>query len=75
MPTYMYETVPVAEGETSERFEIKQRFADPPLEVHPQTGMPVRRVISGGMGLVTRPSGELPEPGCGPESCRCGRFS
>ena len=75
MPTYLYETVPAAEGSTSERFEIKQRFDDPPLEVHPQTGVPVRRVISGGMGLVARSSGEEPAPGCGPETCSCGRFS
>ena len=75
MPTYLYETVPSAENGAAERFEIKQSFNDPPLEVHPETGVPVRRVISGGMGLMTKSGMELPEPGCGPESCRCGRFS
>ena len=75
MPTYLYETVPAAGNGAAKRFEVKQRFNDPPLEVHPETGVPVRRVISGGMGLVTRSGAELPEPACGPESCRCGRFT
>lgn len=75
MPTYLYETVPAAGNGAAKRFEVKQSFSDPPLEVHPETGVPVRRVISGGMGLVTRSGAELPEQGCGPESCRCGKFS
>mgnify|MGYP001599641251 CR=1 FL=1 len=45
MPNYVYETVP-AEGEEPERFEVRQSFFDPPLEVHPETGAPVRRVIT-----------------------------
>ena len=75
MPTYLYETVPGAEGAQAERFEIKQRFSEPPLTVHPETGEPVRRVISGGMGLMTKSSEKLPEPACGPDTCTCGRFS
>jgi hypothetical protein len=78
MPTYLYETLPDAGGGVSERFEVKQHFSEPPLAAHPVTGKPVRRVISGGMGLVTRSAADadLPEPGpgCGPETCRCGRF-
>jgi hypothetical protein len=38
----------------------------------------VRRVISGGLGLMTRSpgAGSMPEPGpgCGPGTCGCGRF-
>lgn len=52
MPTYIYETVepnPV-------RFEIKQSMRDEPLTAHPQTGVPVRRVISGGYGLIVKTS-------------------
>jgi predicted nucleic acid-binding Zn ribbon protein len=78
MPTYVYETMPANPGVAAERFEVRQSFGEAPLEVHPQTGAPVRRVISGGMGLVTRGSEEsLPEPGpgCGPATCGCGRFS
>lgn len=78
MPTYLYETIPASATEQVEQFEMKQSFSEAPLEAHPTTGAPVRRVISGGMGLVTRGEGgsALPEPGpgCGPGSCGCGRF-
>lgn len=75
MPTYLYETVPDSpEGEVA-RFEVKQSFSDAPLTSHPETGAPVRRVISGGIGLLTKSENSLPEPGCGPANCGCGRFS
>lgn len=78
MPTYLYETVPDSPAVPPERFEVRQGFSDPALEVHPATGAPVRRVISGGMGLVMKSAAgaSLPEaaPGCGPGSCGCGRF-
>jgi predicted nucleic acid-binding Zn ribbon protein len=74
---YLYETVPEHAGEAIDRFEVKQSFAEPALTMHPETGAPVRRVISGGMGLMTKSENSLPEPGpgCGPGSCGCGRFS
>lgn len=74
MPTYVYETLP-PRGTEPERFEWRQAMSEPPLERHPETGVPVRRVISGGLGFLPV-SGAAPEPGpaCGPESCRCGRF-
>jgi predicted nucleic acid-binding Zn ribbon protein len=78
MPIYQYETIPALPDESVERFEVRQHFSDQPLAVHPDTGVPVRRVISGGIGLLTRSSdASLPEPGpgCGPGSCGCGRFS
>jgi predicted nucleic acid-binding Zn ribbon protein len=75
MPTYLYETVPVSGGEPVERFEVRQSFSEAPLETHPQTGAPVRRVISGGMGMMTKSENSLPEPGCGPGTCGCGKFS
>jgi predicted nucleic acid-binding Zn ribbon protein len=79
MPTYLYETVPAGPGDEIERFEVKQSFSDAPLVSHPATGQPVRRVISGGLGLMTKSSAgdSLPEPGpgCGPGTCGCGRFS
>ncbi len=79
MPTYLYETIPSSASEAVERFEVRQSFTEPVLAVHPETGAPVRRVISGGMGLMTKgatDAGALPEPGpgCGPGSCGCGRF-
>ncbi|CAG1772659.1 hypothetical protein BAC2_02830 [uncultured bacterium] len=77
MPTYLYETIPTDPDQAVDRFEVKQSFAELPLTRHPASGAAVRRVISGGIGLVTRPANSLPEPGpgCGPESCGCGRFS
>ena len=76
MPTYLYETVPAHPENTADRFELKQSFSDAPLTVHPQTGAPVRRVISGGIGLMTKSENSLPNPGpgCGPANCGCGRF-
>lgn len=77
MPTYTYETVPERDGDAVERFELRQGFDDEPLSTHPRTGAPVRRVISGGMGVMTRGGeADLPDPGagCGPGSCGCGRF-
>jgi predicted nucleic acid-binding Zn ribbon protein len=73
MPTYVYETI----SATPERFEVRQGFNDPALTAHPQTGEPVRRVISGGLAVLANgtPSSESPEPGCGPATCHCGRFN
>jgi len=77
MPTYTYETIPAAPELPTERFEVRQGFSETPLSVHPETGAPVRRVISGGLALMTKGSDtSLPQPGpgCGPGSCGCGRF-
>jgi len=54
MPTYIYETVPT-NGAAEERFEIVQRMTDDPLRVHPETGDPVRRIITGGQGVKGKP--------------------
>lgn len=71
MPTYTYETL----SSTPRRFEVRQSFSDAPLEQDPETGEPVRRVISGGAALLTsKESGKLGQPdvgGCG-SSCGCG---
>ena len=67
MPTYIYETVEASPV----RFEVKQSMRDEPLALHPQTGVPVRRVISGGYGILqksappTRPAGCDNRGGCG----------
>ncbi len=78
MPTYIYQTI-AAEGQQTETFELRQGMSDPPLERHPESGAPVRRVISGGMGLIdtSERAVNLPQPGaCGPGggSCGCGKF-
>jgi len=45
MPFYEYEVVR-PDGKPGRRFTVRQRMSDPPLEVDPETGEPVRRLIS-----------------------------
>ncbi|MGH7695322.1 MAG: FmdB family zinc ribbon protein [Gemmatimonadaceae bacterium] len=75
MPTYLYETMP-DDGAATERFEWRQSMRDAPLSAHPETGVPVRRVIVGGLGHMSASDKSFPEPGpgCGPGTCGCGRF-
>ena len=54
MATYVYETIPAGPNEQPRRFEVEQKMSDPPLTKEPATGLPVRRVITGGSGIVTR---------------------
>ncbi len=51
MATYVYETIPADGGEVR-RYEIRQSMKDAPLTKHPETGEPIRRVITGGLGLI-----------------------
>jgi len=52
MALYVYETTDPAQP--VRRFEIQQSMKDDPLKVHPETGEPIRRVISGGYGYMSR---------------------
>lgn len=45
MPTYTYEIIN-ADGSSGETFQIERRMSDPPLERHPETNEPVRRVFT-----------------------------
>jgi len=54
MATYVYETIPQKKGEKVRRFEIEQKMSDDALTHDPETGLPVKRVIVGGSGLITR---------------------
>ncbi|MBX7210830.1 MAG: zinc ribbon domain-containing protein [Verrucomicrobiaceae bacterium] len=75
MPTYVYETIPAATDEQPVRFEMKQSMNDAALTRHPESGKPVRRVITGGTGVMggtgtsTQSSGG---GGCG-SGCGCHR--
>ncbi|HEY0930798.1 MAG TPA: hypothetical protein VGE27_12830 [Gemmatimonas sp.] len=78
MPIYVYETLPETQGETPERFEVRQSMSEAPLTAHPESGRPVRRVLSGGLVTFTNgasgdtcaPSGRgMPTMGCGASSC------
>lgn len=55
MPTYVYEIV--GEEEEARTFEMRQRIHDASLTHDPETGKPVRRVISGGIGFLNVRSG------------------
>ena len=76
MATYVYETIPEQPGETPRRFEVVQSMKDAALTRDPATGRRVRRVISGGFGLMgvveksPVPSAAAPcAPGC---ACHAG---
>ena len=73
MATFVYESIPGAAGETPRRFEVVQSMKDAPLERHPDTGEPVRRVITGGYGLMgvgERTPAAAPAASCAP-GCAC----
>lgn len=59
MATYVYETIPQKKGQKVRRFELEQKMSDDALTHDPKTGEPVRRVIVGGSGLITRGTGIL----------------
>jgi predicted nucleic acid-binding Zn ribbon protein len=64
MPTYIYETID--RTRPIRRFEVRQAFAEKPLLHDPETGELVRRVITGGYGIVVRGGSAGPSVGsCG----------
>jgi len=72
MATYVYETIPRQPGAAPRRFEIVQSMKDAPLQRHPDTGEPVRRVISGGYGVMNKqPTATFP-PASPAASCAPG---
>jgi predicted nucleic acid-binding Zn ribbon protein len=67
MPTYVYETTD--QTKPVRRFEIRQSFNDAPLQLDPETGETLRRVISGGYGVFVRGGSIGPSVGsCGSHS-------
>lgn len=77
MATYVYETIPDSPDTEPRRFEVQQSMKDDPLTRDPESGLPVKRIISGGYGFVsaardsaigTPPSGG---GGCGHGGCGC----
>ena len=61
MPTYVYETTDPTKP--VRRFEVKQSIHDKRLKVDPKTGERVRRVISGGYGVLVRGGSTGPSVG------------
>ena len=45
MPLYEY-VILNNDGSEGETFEVLQKIADPPLKKHPQSGKPVKRIMS-----------------------------
>jgi len=70
MATYIYETVPDSPEVPVRRFEIKQSMKDAALTRDPQTGEKVRRVIAGGLGILTG-ARSSPKSTCGTGRCGC----
>ena len=50
MATYLYETLTTP----PRQFELQQSMKDEPLTKHPETGEPIRRIITGGLGVMAK---------------------
>lgn len=45
MPIYVYEVV-LEDGTAGKTFEVLRQMADPPLTHHPDTGLPLRKLVT-----------------------------
>ena len=71
MTTYIYETIPADDSNEPKVFEFQQRMTDRPLTKHPETGEPVRRIISGGLGIMQKSKASAPAPSSCGSGCGC----
>lgn len=77
MTTYVYETVPDKKGARVKHYEFRQSMKDAALSRHPETGEAIRRVVSGGYGILksgsSAPAPTAPRGGhcCGGAGCGC----
>ncbi|MFM8982965.1 MAG: zinc ribbon domain-containing protein [Spartobacteria bacterium] len=77
MATYTYETIPREADEPVRTYEIQQSMRDAAFTRHPETGEPIRRVITGGLGIMTSGKNSSSAPAasgghsCG-SGCGCG---
>ncbi len=44
MPIYVYQEI-LPDGSLGEEYEIMQKLSDEPLQVHPKTGQPIKKII------------------------------
>lgn len=51
VPTYVYEIISPDSGAEPRRFEVFQRMSDEPLSLDPASGQPVKRIVTGGVGI------------------------
>ncbi len=71
MPLYVYETTDKGPRRV---FELRQSMKDEPLREDPETGRPVRRVISGGLEMPRGKCDSARAPSCAAphgNSCSC----
>ncbi len=59
MATYVYETIPQKKGQKPRQFELQQKMSESALTKHPETGEPIKRIITGGSGNIMRGLGIL----------------
>ncbi len=59
MTTYVYETIPQHPDQSPTRFEVRQGINDPKLTIHPDSGKPVRRLVSGGFTMLKSPTSSV----------------
>ena len=67
MPAYEY-----ACQKCGDHFSQRQKMSDPELDACPKCGGAVRRLISGGAGVVSKGASAPPAPACGMGGC-CSR--
>ena len=77
MATYTYETIPCEADEPVRTYEIQQSMRDAAFTRHPETGEAIRRVITGGLGIMTSGKNSSPAPAasgghCCSGGCGCG---
>jgi predicted nucleic acid-binding Zn ribbon protein len=70
MATYVYETTDPAQP--VRHFELQQSMKDAPLTRHPETGEPIRRVITGGYGVTSKGAAPSMSGSGGGHSCHTG---
>ncbi len=74
MPTYVYEVITENSETEPRRFELFQRMTDERLKFDPQSGEPVRRIITGGLGIkrnVLRRSTVVNKRSAAATACGC----
>jgi len=72
MAIYTYETIPAAPDQPVRTYEIRQSMKDAALSTHPETGEPIRRVITGGLGIMTSGKGSGSPSASGGHGCGAG---
>jgi predicted nucleic acid-binding Zn ribbon protein len=77
MATYTYETIPREANEPIRTYELQQSMRDTAFTRHPETGEAIRRVITGGLGIMTSGKNSSPAPAasgghCCGGGCGCG---